>query len=269
MHGRPIMLALAAAAALCTLMAGCPPPKAATPKTPTEELVQLSQDIEALQFVNSLQLQPNQIAPLRAILDSVAADQQKLDAQRDTLRGSLVPLLQQKRDALRAQQSTTDLDTQIREVQGKLTTLASPDPALVKALAGKLRGVLTREQVAMATGELDARIQATQMLDAYRQFPSDEFQTQVKPFAEELVSRGSSMTADQVAGLFTDARSLSEEEYKQNKDKLVNQLVPLFAPAGEAADPLLVDAFSHPRMVEALPSPAETAKAQTPDKGKR
>jgi len=72
-----------------------------------------------------------------------------------------------------------------------------------------------------------------------------------------------------VAGLFTDARSLSEDEYKQNKDRLVTQLVPLFAPAGEAADQLLVDAFSRPRMVEALPSSAQTAKAQSPEKGKK
>jgi Spy/CpxP family protein refolding chaperone len=256
-------------AAACTVLAGCLPPKAAAPQNPGAELVELSQDIEALGFVNSLQLQPEQVGPLREVLNTVVADEQKLEAERDALRTSLVPLLQQKRDALRAQQSTDDVDAKIREVQSKLAALASADPATVKTLAGKLRGVLTREQVAMATGELDARIQATQMLDAYRQFPSDEFQSQVRPFAEELVSRNSTMTADQVAGLFTDARSLSEDEYKQNKDRLVTQLVPLFAPAGEAADQLLVDAFSRPRMVEALPSSAQTAKAQSPEKGKK
>jgi regulator of replication initiation timing len=251
----------------CAMLAGCPLPKATAPKTPAEEIVLVSQDIEALQFVNSLQLQSAQIGPLREVLDALVADQQKLDAERDKLRSALLPLLQQKRDALRAQQATVDLDTKIRDVQGKLTNLASADPDVVKKQAGKLRGVLTREQVAMATGELDARIQATQMLDAYRTFPSDEFQSQIKPFAEELVSRGSTMTADQVAALFTDARSLSEDEYKENKEKLVNQLLPLFAPAPEAADQLLVDAFSHPRMIEALPSPAGASKTQTPVKG--
>lgn len=246
------------------LATGCFPPKAVSSRTPSEELVRLNQEIEALQFVNSLQLEPQQIAPLRAVLHEMAAAEQKAEQERDKLRAELLPLLRQKRDALRTQESTAELDARIREIQGKLTNLASDDPAVVKTMAAKLRGILSREQVALATGELDARIQATQMLDAYRQFPSDEFQAQVKPFAEELVSRGSSMTADQVAALFTDARSLSDDEYQRNKEKLVKQLLPLFAPTEEAADQLLVDAFSRPRMLEALPSPAAAPKGQAP-----
>jgi hypothetical protein len=249
------------------LLAGCRAPTAVSPTSPGEELVQLNQEIEALQFVNSLQLQPHQIGPLRQTLQEMAAAEATKEQERNKLRAQLILLLRQKRDALRAQQSTADIDAQIREVQGKLTSLAGDDPATVKRIADKLRGILTREQVALATGELDARIQATQMLDAYRQFPVDEFDAQVKPFAEELVSRGSSMTADQVVALFTDARSLADDEYQQNKEKLVSQLMPLFAPTGEAADQLLVEAFSRPRMLEALPASAAAPKGQAPQKG--
>jgi hypothetical protein len=270
------VLCLAVLAALC--LVGCRP---APKKDPAASVTELRQQIEALQFVNSLQLDSKQLPGLVKVLHEASLDRQKSEDEKGKLLNQLVPLLQRRRQELlsdtadaapkqeaapTADQGSTakitpsaagSLDDQIRGLEAKMSDLEWPSAEAVKRIAAQLRGVLNEQQIALAAGELDARIQATQMLEGYRQLPQEEFSSEIRPFAEELVSRGSSMTADQVQALFTEARSLTEPEYKASKDKLVRQLEPLFAPAGEAQDQLLVDVFAHPQLLQVLEMKAE------------
>ncbi|MCE5218588.1 hypothetical protein LLH03_16320 [bacterium] len=265
------VLCLTALAALC--LVGCQP---APKKDPATSVTELRQQIEALQFVNSLQLDSKQLPGLAKVLQQASVDRQKSEDEKGKLLSQLVPLLQRRRQELLSDTAdaapkheaapTSDrggaaktnspgavsLDDEIRGLEAKMSDLEWPTAEAVKRIAAQLRGVLNEQQIALAAGELDARIQATQMLEGYRQLPQEEFSSEIRPFAEELVSRGSSMTAEQVQALFTEARSLTEPEYKANKDKLVRQLEPLFAPAGEAQDQLLVDVFAHPQVLQVL-----------------
>jgi hypothetical protein len=224
---------------------------------------ELRQEIEALEFLNSLQLEPKQPAALVEALKSTATEIEGRREGRRKLSTQLVPLLQQKRDALlKGQQPTPELEAQIKSVESQIQEQESLPPETVKAVAGKLKVVLTKAQVAVATGELDSRIQATEMLDGYRAFPEDAFKAEIRPFAVEMATRGTNMTADQVEAIFTEARGLPEDQYKQDKEKYVRQLIPLFAAGGEAQEQLLVEAFSRPQLVRLL------AQKSQPGRGK-
>ena len=96
------------------------------------------------------------------------------------------------------------------------------------------------------------------MLDGYRDLPRDDFEKEMADWVPELVER-SGRTADEVEALFREARSLSEDEYKQSRDEVIRQLTPLFRPTGKTADYLLLEAFTQPQVFAVLTDKAETA----------
>ena len=99
-----------------------------------------------------------------------------------------------------------------------------------------LRSTLTESQVLIAAGGLQAQIEATNALDGFRGLPKQAFEAEVGPYAQELASDSPDSSAQEVEALLRDAVSLGDREYEENKTKLVRQLQPFFAPAGQAAD---------------------------------
>lgn len=246
-----------AAAMLMSLLVACAP---RTSEDAAQSVKNLNDQIQALQFINRLQLTTDQAAELTDALK--AAEEARSDTQKEEqeLLAELVPLLQQNRAFLvKDEPAPPALEAQILQLGEKIRALDALDPQTERTIAQGLRGVLSQDQIAIAAGGLEARIQASEMLDGYRELPPREFEHEIRPFVEELVPDDMDITPDQVEALFREARSLTPEEYTHSKGALVRQLEPLFAPAGTAADHLLVRAFTRPHMIELLTEKTRSA----------
>lgn len=219
----------------------------------TEEVQRLTEQIEALETINQLGLETNQIEAIVAALKPAEAARQQRLRDKDSLRGQLKPLLEQQRSLLAKDEVVPEeIAGQIAKLQQDILRLDSTDPDVSATVAAALRSTLTESQVLIAAGGLQAQIEATNALDGFRGLPKQAFEAEVGPYAQELASDSPDGSAQQVEALLRDAVSLGDREYEENKAKLVRQLQPFFAPAGQTADQLLVDAFSRPQMLELL-----------------
>ncbi len=220
---------------------------------------QLTAQIEDLDFLNRLQITREQAARLVPLLRAGEGSRQAAQQQEERAAAALAAALREKRGFLvKDQQVPAALAARVAQLTEETRKAGVPDPAAEKTLVEGLRAVLSADQLSIAAGGLEARMQATEMLDGYRKLPPDDFEREIRPFVEDLASGSGVMSADQLEALFREARALPAEEYKQSRDKLVRQLAPLFAPAGEAQDQMVARAFTRPQLVTLL---AEKAQA--------
>jgi len=210
---------------------------------------ELYADIHVLELINRLQLSPEQIAPLLEVLRDAADRRVAAQKRMDALLAELAPLLAQKRDALlKGGPVPAAVQSQITKIERDLSDASSPRPEDEGAMAGRLREILSEAQTKVVAGGLEARIDASEMLDGLRDMPAEAFDSEIGLLAGELAGDHADMNAEQVEGLCREMRSLSEEEYRQARDEIIKQLEPLFIPSGETADWLLTRAFAEPRM---------------------
>jgi len=240
------------------------PGTATVPPAPslTEEVQRLTEQIEALETINQLGLDGKQVESIVAALGPAESARQQRLREKDSLRGQLKPLLEQQRSLLAKDEMVPEgLSGQIAKLQQDILRLDTIDPDVSAKVAAALRKTLTESQVLIAAGGLQAQIEATNALDGFRDLPKQAFEAEVGPYAQELASDSPDSSAQEVEALLRDAVSLGDREYEENKTKLVRQLQPFFAPAGQAADQLLTDAFSRPQMLEFLQERAASASS--------
>lgn len=247
------------ALALCLLI-GCRPPQATAPgpvvapAPPAEERVaELRARIAALDFLNQLQLEQEQVNKLIPLLETARDARARAEAREQELLARLAELLERQVEHLRKDEPLpSDLEAQIMSVEDELRNLPPIDPQVEMTVAEGLREALSADQIAVVMGALETHIQAGEMLDGFRELRPDEFDAQIGLFVRELARPGTGMTPEQLEALFREARTLSAEEYRADKGKLLAALEPLFAPGQEAADQLLVRAFVRPHVLELL-----------------
>ncbi len=259
-----VILALACAVAG---FVGCPrsstAPSGPTPMTPPTTSTEtpdpertiktLIYEIDALETINHLALSEDQLPGLVEALQAAASARDKRLGEKDQRRSELIPALEEHKELLAKDEAVpAALSAKISRLQQEIVRLDTIDPQVSATLADALRKILTKEQILIAAGGLQARIQAIETLDGFRELPRQAFEAEIGPYSQELASGSSDTTPEQVEALLRDAVSLGEREYEENRDKIVRQLQPLFVPGGQTADQVLVDAFTQPYILDLL-----------------
>jgi hypothetical protein len=248
---------------LTTLTSGCSPRRSAQIPAVVEappDIDALYREIQSLEFVRGLDLTKEQAGKLVAALEPFDATLKQALTERRAREQELVQLLQQHKAALLRGESTPEQTaTRIAELRQGLLPGRRLEPEQESNVARAVRAVMTDKQVAAMPASLEARDQARTMLDGFRELSADEFEAQIRPFAQDLVAQSPDVPADQIEALFREARSLSDSEYKESLPKLTQQLLPMFTPSEEATDWLLADAFTQEGMLDVLRQIAGTS----------
>ena len=129
------------------------------------------------------------------------------------------------------------------------------DTRLSEALlpfATRLREVLNATQIAIVTGEEDARRQVLDLVDWVRGLDDAAFEQEVPPLAVELADPELGLAEDEVIDLLSLARAMSEEQYQRAGEEIRGRLIELYRPPHEAADRILVQVFLHEAMPRVL-----------------
>lgn len=239
---------------LVCLAASCQPAPTVLTKCEAEvTLDAVNQDLEILMTLNRLDLTGNQITDLLAVMDKLYGDIAKVQQQRAAAISALVPLLQEKRSALMLDKTPDEaLETRIREAQDKVDQATDGLSDVWAKFAPQLKVVLSEAQVSIISGGDEANSQADELLEWIRGLSDAEFAEEGQANAAELADARVGLKADAIMKLFTDARKLSEADYKKNRAGLVGQLAKLYMPLPEAADEALASWFGQSRMGDIL-----------------
>ena len=248
---------LMCAAAVVAGVLGC---KGAPPPPPAAKLddviVGLHSEVDDLETVNRMQLSPQQAQELSALVTG-AQELQAAEAGQRKAQEDLVKLLEQQRDTVAADTEPSPLLLQeIRSAEGAESQAGITLNDATRKLGAQMRAVLSHEQIAIGTNDVHARMQATEVVEGYRDLPDESFEREIAAFSQELAGDNGSLTASQIEALFREVRSLSEQEYRKQRTKLVEQVAALYAPSGAAADSWLGYTFTRPAVTAVLASRA-------------
>lgn len=223
---------------------------AARPATEADiALDELSQDIDLLNTVNRLDLQPAQIQPLLALVGKVQEEKAKLEPQRQAAMAELIPLLREKRSLLvQDKELPGDLEKKIQAAQAKVDDSEQAMNAANVKYVPDMKKVLTDAQVSIITGADEARSQADELLTWIRDLPAADYADEAKSNAAELSDPEVHLRAADIMKIFDEARKLSAADYSKNRAALVDKLSPLYMPMPEAADDAIVQFFSSSRL---------------------
>lgn len=253
-HARPAVAVWVAAATVFPITIGC----ARAQLCP--ELAQIAAELDALdaeialiQDLNTLQLTAEQIRALIPVVEALRSTVIAHEQERVAVLQQLKPLLEQKRALLlRDEQPSDALEDQIAEQNNRLVEM---DARLNDALlphAEDLREVLTDPQVAIITGEEEARRQVLELIEWVRELDDAAFEQEVYPLAAELADPELGLGEEEIVDLLSLARAMSAEQYQRAGEEIRGRLIELYRPSHEAADRILVQVFLHRAMPDVL-----------------
>ncbi|NLO07678.1 MAG: hypothetical protein GX131_17800 [candidate division WS1 bacterium] len=217
------------------------------------ELDMLDAEIILLEDLNTLQLSAEQIGLLIPAVERLRATSMGVEQQRIALLRQFRPLLQQRRDLLiRDQQPPDQLMDQIGDMQDALLEL---DITLDEALAPHaqtFREILTEPQVAIITGEEQARRQVLDLVEWVRELDDEAFEREVPPYADELAQPDLDLDSETILELLSVARAMDAQQYQRGGEEIRGRLIELFRPSFESADRIIVQVFLHDAMPRVL-----------------
>ncbi|MBC7288755.1 MAG: hypothetical protein H5T86_12105 [Armatimonadetes bacterium] len=217
------------------------------------EVSALSSDIELLQQLNSVNLTPDQLKALAAIVERRVALRQSLNPKREQVLSALSQALRQKRQLLLADQPVPDdLDERIARLNTELNALDQSERAQAEALAKELRKLLSPMQLAVLTGREEAKQSALEMLQWLRRLKDAQYQEEAQAAAEELDSPERGLPASQIKKIFDTARAMPEDTFVEKAAELAQKLLPAYALSESAETQVIIDFISHPRMPSLL-----------------
>lgn len=217
------------------------------------ELDALDAEIVLIEDLNTLQLSAEQIRALMPVVQNIRDTAIAHEQDRAEILQRLKPLLQQKRDLVLRDQPIPDaLADQIAAINNELLDLDTRMDAALLPHAENLRAILTDPQVAIITGEEDARRRVLDLLAWIRDIDDAEFEQEVPPLAEELADPEVDLGAEEIMDLFSLARAMSPEQYERAGEEIRGRLIELYRPSVEAADRILVQVFLHESMPTVL-----------------
>ncbi len=217
------------------------------------ELDALDAEIALIRDLNKLQLSADQIRSLMPVVEDIRETAIAHENDRQELLLQLKPLLQTRRDmALKDRPVPEQLQQQIEELNNQLLEI---DRRLDRALlphAEDLRAILTEPQIAIITGEEDARRRVMDLLAWVRGLDDAAFEQEVPSLAEELADPEIGLTEEEIVDLLSVARAMSDEQYERAGEEIRGRLIELYRPSAEAADRILVQVFLHESMPTVL-----------------
>jgi len=237
-----------------SLASGCARAQLCPELTETaRELDTLAAEIQLLTDLNTLQLTRAQIEALLPAVQDVRTTAIGFEQQRVALLRQLKPLLEQKRALLvRDEQAPDGLADQIEALGNDLAELDQTAGQALTAHAAPLRAILTEPQVAIITGDEDARRQVVELIEWVREMDDETFEREAPPYAEELAAPDLGLSEEEILDLLTVARAMSAEQYARDGDDIRGKLIELFRPTHEVADRVIVAVFLNPAMPKVL-----------------
>jgi hypothetical protein len=245
---------LLAAMAVATLTTGCARAQLCPELSEVAaELDAIDAEIALIQDMNTLQLTEQQLRFLIPAVESLRETAIEHEQERAQVLEQLKPLLQRQRElALRDEPLPDEIEAQIDEINSQLMKI---DEHLNEALlpdAETFREILTDPQIAIITGEEDARRQVLDLIEWVRQLDDAAFEQEVPPLAEELAAPEVGLGADEIVDLLSTVRAMTPEQYERAGEEILGQLTELYRPSAEVADQVIVQVFLHDAMPTVL-----------------
>lgn len=217
------------------------------------ELDSIDAQIALIEDMNTLQLTEEQLRALIPAVENLRSTVITYEQQRAELLRQLKPLLEQKRQlALRDQPAPDALADQIAEFSNMLV---ENDQRLNEALlphAETFREILTEPQIAIITGEEDARRQVLELIEWVRELDDAAFEQEVPPLAEEIADPEVGLGEEEIVDLLSLVRAMSAEQYQRAGEEIRGRLIELYRPDAGDADHILVNVFLHEEMPAVL-----------------
>jgi len=217
------------------------------------KLDQLAEEMQLIEELNTLQLTAVQLQTLQGEVAEIRGAIAPIIAARVGVLQQLEPLLKQKRASLIVDQQPPDeLLNDIAAREDQLADLDARMDETITAFAPRLRQILSEPQIALVSGEEDARRQVVMLLEVIRDMDADRFNREAPGYAAELERPEEALSAQHIVNIFTTARNLAPEDYQQQQGELVEGLMPIYAPSEEVADAMLAHFFAQPQMPRLL-----------------
>lgn len=249
MMTRPLLALALAALAVMPLAAQTP----ADLDAAAARLDALVEEMDVIEQLNSLQLTADQIRALQTQVAAISEATTPILATRIEALQQLEPLLTQKRQALIAdQQPADDLLDRISAIEEQLSDLDVAMDETIVSFAPRIRALLTEPQIAMVSGEEDARRQVVMLLEVIRDMDAERFNREAPGYAGKLERLDAGISAQTIMNLFTTARNLGPDEYQAQQPEIVKGLLPIYAPSDEVADAMTAHFFAQPAMPRLL-----------------
>ncbi|MFP4249495.1 MAG: hypothetical protein ACLFU7_07535 [Armatimonadota bacterium] len=250
-----LVTVLVAAAFVATLTTGCAQAQLCPELSEVAaELDAIDAEIALIEDMNTLQLTEQQLRFLIPAVDDLRATAIRHEQERAQVLEQLKPLLERQRElALRDEPLPDELEAEIDEINNRLTAV---DEQLDEALlphAETFREILTDPQIAIITGEEDARRQVLDLVEWVRQLDDAALEQEVPPLAEELEDPEVGLNAEEIVDLLSTVRAMTPEQYERAGEEILGQLTELYRPSAEVADQVIVQVFLH----EAMPTVLE------------
>lgn len=224
------------------------------------ELDALDAEIALIEDMNTLQLTREQIAALIPAVEALRATARQVEQQRVAILNELKPLLEQMRDILlRDDHPDQTLIDRIARHQDRLAELDLQYENATVEHAEAFREIITEPQLAIITGEEEARRQVVELLEWARELDDAAFEREVLPYAEELAVPELGLGEEEILDLLSLARAMDAEQYQRSEPELRGRLVELFRPTHDMADRIIVHVFLHQAMPSVLEGKLEAA----------
>lgn len=225
------------------------------------ELDELDAEIALIQDMNTLQLEEQQLRDLLPAVEDLRSAAISQEQRRAELLHQLKPLLEQRRDlALQDRQPSEELADQVAEINNQLVGLDEEFDEAILAHAQSFRDILTEPQIAIVTGEEEARRQVLTLIEWVRELDDAAFEQEVPPLADELADPDVGLGAEEIVDLLGLARAMTAEQYQRAGEEIRGRLIELYRPDAEDADRIIVNVFLNEAMPAVLEDMLEVAE---------
>ncbi len=217
------------------------------------ELDAIDAEIALIRDMNTLQLTEQQLRFMIPAVEALRTTAITLEQQRTEILRRLKPLLEQERElALRDEPPSDELADQIDAINNELVGLEQQVNEALLPHAETFREILTDPQVAIITGQEDARRQVLDLIEWVRRLDDAAFEQQVPPLAAELADPEIGLDAEEIIDLLSIVRAMTAEQYQRAGEEILGQLTELYRPSAEHADHVIVQVFLHEAMPKVL-----------------
>ena len=217
------------------------------------ELDALDAEIALIRDMNTLQLSRQQVQQLIPAVEALQTTAMEFEQQRAALLRELRPAMHQLRDTLLRDDHPDDmLMRQIQECQNELAEVDYRFEQATAEHAEAFRQILTEPQVAIITGEEEARRQVVELLEWARELDDAAFEQEVLPYAEELAAPEIGLGEEEILDLLSLARAMDAQQYQRSEAEIRGRLTELFRPTHEMADRIIAHVFLHEAMPRVL-----------------
>lgn len=209
----------------------------------------LSDDIDLLSKLNSLQLTHAQLQGLLAIVQKRQALHTSILPKRAEVYTALAQALKQKRQLLLKDQPVPgQMEDKIAELNTEVQALTRSERESALKLSDEVHKLLTRMQWALLTGRSQAERNALQQIEWLRGLPGAQYEDEADGSSEELANPGAGLTTEKVRAIFDRAREMKAPVFEQQKTKLAEELLPAYAMSPQAEQETVLDLVSNARL---------------------